>query len=103
MSYLLVLLIANAFLFILTYLLIKHKFLSKFILFVFSSFLTLTVIEIVYRTLMKNETYDAGDLAKDFFKPDSLLGYTINKPGTFNAIKKNRNDTIFNKYYSILP
>lgn len=80
----------------------ERKSLKNFILLVTTVFLTLSVTEFVYLLFIQKHKYFVGDLAKDYFKPDSLLGHTISRTGTSSAIKMDGDDTVFVKAYSVI-
>ena len=81
----------------------RKKKLNNLLLVLTSILLSLSLIELSYRFFFERETYYAGDFNEKFYKPDSTLGYTIERAGRFEAIKiNNQNDTLFRTVYTIV-
>ena len=100
-----VLLVVLNLLLVLLVLLTRRKRKLNSLLLVLTSFvLSLSLLEVVYRLFFEREAYYAGDFNKEFYKPDSTLGFTIERAGKFEVAKiNNRDDTIFKAIYTIIP
>ena len=97
------LILLNLVLCILAFLSRKRKIINNIFILCASIVVTLSVIELGYRLFFENETFYAGKFYKDFFQPDSALGYKMKQAGSYDAIKMNsKGDTLFKTSYTII-
>jgi len=95
------LIILNLLLISLVFLTRSKKSINKIFLVLTSVLVTLSIIEMVYRLFFEKETFYAGEFYKQFYIPDSTLGYKMKGAGKFDALKmNNKGDTLFHTYYS---
>ena len=98
------LILLNFVLCVLAFLTRKKRIINNIFILCASVIVTLSVIELGYRLFFENETFYAKKFYKDFFQPDSALGYKMNRAGRYDAIKMNsRGDTLFKTSYTIIP
>jgi hypothetical protein len=102
---LLYLLALNVLLFFLRKLTRKKKFWGAAFSFLFSTLVTLSVVELVYRFFIRKTTVtESGNYGGSINQLNSTYGYTVKNIPSISHIKVLKSgDTVFNCHYSIIP
>lgn len=94
---------ANFALILLVILTRRKRSLNNFFIALTSFILVLSLIEVAYRIFFEKEAYYANDFEESFYQSDSMLGYKIEKPGTYEVVRlSNKGDTLFNTTYTTI-
>ena len=101
----LLLLFLNVFLFFLIRFTKKTKWLSSFITVLFTTLVTLTVIEAAYRIFFKKAGIsETGNFGSSFNTPVDLTGFTVKNIPDLQVTKKDaKGNVIYDMHYSIIP
>jgi hypothetical protein len=83
----------------------KKKFFGPLFSFLFTTLVTLSVVEIIYRAFIKKSTVtESGNYGGSLNQLNSTYGYTVKGIPSITHIKVLKNgDTVFNCQYSIIP
>jgi len=103
---LLYLLALNVLLFVLRRVTRKKKFWGALFSFFFTTLVTLTVVEVVYRFFLRGKTavIESGNFGGSLNQLNSTYGYTVKGIPSISHIKVLKSgDTIYNCHYSIIP
>jgi len=102
---LLIILLLNLVLYLIVRFTKAKKGWHNFFVFIFTVFLTLTVLECGYRFLIKKDAFVMrGNQGFGSYAPNDVTGYTLARPGTIQLAKVSLNgDTIYNTVYTVIP
>jgi hypothetical protein len=83
----------------------KKKFWGALVSFLFTTLVTLTVVEIIYRAFIrKSAVTESGNFGGSINQLNSTYGYTVKGIPSISHIKVLKSgDTIYNCHYSIIP
>jgi len=99
------LIVANILLYLLIRYTRKRKRLNSVLTVLFTTLVTLTVIEGAYRLFFKKQAFtETGNFGSSFNTPVELTGFTVKNIKDLEVIKKNmKGGLIYDAHYSILP